>query len=728
MSSHDTGIASPVTPRRECATATATPVVSGPCESKIHSWHLDRLAMVYIRQSTTYQVLNHRESRERQYALADHAVALGWPRERVVVVDDDQARTGRTAEARSGFHRLLAEVTMEHVGVILGIEMSRIARNNRDWHNLLEMCAVVGTILSDEDRLYDPNDPSDRLLLGLGGLMSEYEAIIMRNRLERGRLNKARRGELFQRVPFGYVKVPSGGVALDPDEQARQVVHLIFDKFDELGSIYGLLHYLVRHDIRLGMRLQDGPQRGQLVWRRPALPTLNNLLHHPMYAGAYSYGRSPRKARKNASDADGTGHRFAPMSEWKVLLLDRVPAYITWERYLANQQRLQQNRSLPRSPGTPRNGAALLVGLIVCGTCGRRMHASYPARTKPQYTCERHLKEAREQTCHSVSAAAIDELVAAQVLRALEPAALELSLKAIADIEQDRARLHRHWKQKLERARYEAQRAERQYQATEPENRLVARTLERRWEEALNTQRQLEEEYDRFAREELRQLGTEERARILALSRDIPALWNAPATTAADRKEIVRHLVEKVVVHVQFDSEYVDIMIHWQGGFTSQHEVVRPVLRFEQLRGYEQLKDRIVRCRGAGDTAVQIAAKLNSDGFRTPKSKKEYTKDSVQKLIARFGLVNEKATDGELGPNEWWLADLSRELDVNEGKLRSWAVRGWLYARRTPKLGLWIAWADGQERRRLTQLKEHSRRGVRHLPELTTPKPRAKGR
>jgi DNA invertase Pin-like site-specific DNA recombinase len=683
--------------------------------------------MVYIRQSTPYQVLNHRESRERQYALVEHAVALGWPRERVVVVDDDQAHTARTADVRRGFHRILAEVTMEHVGLILGIEMSRIARNNRDWHNLLEMCAVVGTILADEDVVYDPNDPSDRLLLGLSGLMSEYEAIIMRNRLERGRLNKAQRGELFQRVPFGYVKLPAGGVALDPDEQARRVVQLLFDKFDELGSIYGLLHYLVRHDIRLGMRHQDGPQRGQLVWRRPSLPTLNHLLHHPIYAGAYSYGRSPRKVERSDPGAGEAGHRFAPMSEWKVLLLGRLPAYITWERYLANQQRLQQNRSLPGSPGTPRHGAALLVGLLVCSTCGRCLRASYPAQSKAHYSCDRHLREAREQVCHGLNAAAIDGLVATQVLRALEPAELELSLKAIADIEQDRARLHRHWQQQLERARYEAQRAERQYQATEPEHRLVARTLERRWEEALSTQRQLEEEYDRFTREEPRQLGTEERARIRALSRDIPALWNAPGTTAADRKAIIRHLVEKVVVHVKHDSELVDVTIHWQGGFTSRHEVVRPVLRFEQLRGYEQLKDRIVRYRGAGDTAVQIAAKLNRAGFRTPKTKKEYTKDTVQKLIARFGLVNEKAADGELGPNEWWLADLSRELDVTEGKLRSWAVRGWLSARRTPKSGLWIVWADGQERRRLTRLKEHSRRGVTHPPGLITPKRRTKG-
>src|SRR5262249_52003361 len=518
----------------------AAPAPPSRRSPKIQDRHLDRLAIVYIRQSTPYQVLNHRESRERQYALADHAVALGWPRDRVVIIDDDQAQSARTADARSGFHRILAEVTMEHVGLILGIEMSRIARNNRDWHNLLEMCAVVGTILADEDGVYDPNDPSDRLLLGLNGLMSEYEAIIMRNRLERGRLNKAQRGELFQKVPSGSVKLPSGGVALDPDEQARDVVRLIFDQFQELGSIYGVFHYLVRNGIRLGMRLQSGPQRGQLTWRRPVLATLNQMLHNPTYAGAYAYGRRRDEPGARVAGRHGRGQRWLPISEWKVLLKDHLPAYIGWEQYLANLRRLEQNRSLAGTPGTPRGGVALLTGLVVCGTCGHRMHASYPSKSAAYYSCEQHLKVGTGPRCHGLRTTPVDDLVARQVVRALEPAALELSLQAARDVRRERDRLHRHWQQQLERARYESGRAERQYHAVEPENRLVARTLERRWEEALGSQRQLEEEYDRFRRDQPAELSEDELARIAALSRDIPALWDAPATTPAERKEIVR--------------------------------------------------------------------------------------------------------------------------------------------------------------------------------------------
>jgi DNA invertase Pin-like site-specific DNA recombinase len=272
-----------------------------PRSTKIHDQHLDRLAIVYVRQSDPQQVLNHRESRERQYALADLAAAWGWPRDRTLIIDDDQGLSGRTADQRSGFQRILAEVTMEHGGLVLGIEMSRIARNNKDWHNLLEMCAIFGTLLADEDGVYDPRDTNDRLLLGLKGTISEFELVTMRNRLERGRLHKAQRGELFHRVPTGYIKLSSDRVELDPDEQVREVVRLIFDKYDELGTAWGVFHYLVRNNIRLGFRPFHGPHRDELEWRRPVLLTIFQILRHPIYAGAYTYGRRPHKRIRTAA-------------------------------------------------------------------------------------------------------------------------------------------------------------------------------------------------------------------------------------------------------------------------------------------------------------------------------------------------------------------------------------------------------------------------------------------
>jgi DNA invertase Pin-like site-specific DNA recombinase len=330
--------------------------------AKIHDRHLAQLAIVYVRQSSPQQVLEHRESRERQYALADHAVALGWPKDRVLVIDEDQGQSGRTADDRPGFQRLVAEVTMNHVGLVLGLEVSRLARSHKDWHDLYELCAIFQTLLADEDGVYDASDPNDRLILGLKGMMSEVELLTMRNRLERGKRHKAERGALFTVVPLGYVRLPSGGVGLGPDEQVQAMVRLIFEKFEELGSVYAVFHYLVQQGLRVGVRVRRGPNRGQVEWHRPALPTLFALLHNPIYAGAYAYGRRSKDRRPSGAGAAKAGSRSVPMAEWAVLIRDCLPAYISWERYVNNQARMQQNRLSGDSPGVARAGAALLGG------------------------------------------------------------------------------------------------------------------------------------------------------------------------------------------------------------------------------------------------------------------------------------------------------------------------------------------------------------------------------
>jgi DNA invertase Pin-like site-specific DNA recombinase len=611
---------------------------SGRRLTPISDRHLSRLALVYVRQSSMQQIFDHQESRERQYALADYAVALGWPRERILVIDEDQGRSGRNAEQRPGFQRLLAEVTLDHVGVVLALEISRLSRSSKDWYHLQELCAVFGTLLADQDGIYDANDSNDRLVLGLKGTMSEVELTTMRNRLERGKLHKAERGELISTVPCGYLKLPHGEVVLDPDEQARAVVQLIFAQFAELGSFGKVYRYLQRHKIRAGCRVQQGPRRGELVWRPVSRSLLGQILHHPIYAGAYAYGRRRVDPRRTAASGGKVRMRQVPMAEWRVLKRDRFPAYIPWETYLANQQRLLENRSWPEAAGVPRAGLALLPGLLVCGTCGRRMHAAYRTKARPYYECMRRKLEG--SACCGLGAAAVDELVGQQVLRALEPAALELSLQALQKIQEERQRLHEHWQQRLERAAQEARRAERQYQAVEPENRLVARTLEGRWEESLRAQRALQEEYDRFQREEPRQFSAAERARITALASDIPALWHSPGTSAAERKEIVRLLVERVMVHVRADSERTGVEIAWRGGLTTSHEIARTVTRYESLGNYPKLLKRIRELRKGGCTIAQVAARLNEEGFRAPRSRQGYTATSVRKLLSR---VRQKA-------------------------------------------------------------------------------------
>jgi DNA invertase Pin-like site-specific DNA recombinase len=695
--------------------------------SKIREHHWERLAVVYIRQSSPHQVLENRESRERQYALANLAQQFGWPADRVLVIDEDQGLSGKFSDKRSGFQRLLTEVTLDHVGLVLGLELSRLARSCKDWHHLVEVCAVFDTLLYDQDGVYDANDSNDRLLLGMKGAMSEYELITLRNRLERGRENKAARGDLFLHLPIGYVKSPSGEVLQESDEQARGVVQLVFDKFAELGTVWGVFRYFLKNEIQFGYRCLRGPNRGQLAWRRPSPNRILAMLRHPIYAGAYAYGFH-RPGRRNPVTGQVEGGKwFLSPEEIRVLIRDRVPAYISWEQYLANQRRISENRSLPNSPGVARSGKALLSGLIVCGRCGQHMNVNYhpKGKKKPHYWCDTHLREEREQPCLSLKAPPVDELVAQQVLRVLEPAAVELSLQAAADIERDRERLHQHWRQRLERAQYEAQRAERQYQSVEPENRLVARTLEQRWEESLRQERQLREEYDRFLAATPAGLSDADAQRIRAASQSIPALWHAAEMAPEDRKAIVRCLVERVVVYVEQHSEHVDVTIHWHGGFSSQHEVVRPVGSYTQLRDYDLLVARIKTLHEEGNSVPAIAEQLNAEGFVPPRRRGVFSVTTLASLMPRLGLEGELYRDDLLGPDEWWIRDLAAQLDAPVHKVHYWATQGWIHSRKTASGKHWIVWADDEELKRLKQLKlqRHSYTAQRN-PKLVTPKAR----
>ncbi len=691
---------------------------------KVLPGHLEKLAIVYVRQSSPTQVLEHRESTARQYGFADQAVAYGWPRERVLIIDEDLGKSGRTAEGRSGFQRLITEVTLDHVGMVLGLEMSRLARSSRDWHAFFEMCAVFGTLIADADGVYDGHDPNDRLLLGLKGIMSEMELHLMRNRLEHGRDHKAQRGELFFSVPVGYVILPTGEVDFDPDEQARDVIRLVFDKFEELGTVYGLFHWLIRHDIQLPIRPQRGAKKGQLDWRRPSICTLANVLAHPIYAGAYSFGRQSADPKHRLSS---TKYRpRVPMEEWKVLLKDRLPAYISWERYLQNRERIKQNRNQFDCQGAPRSGVTLLSGLLVCSNCGRRMRTLYHAHGKAQYGCNHRELTGLAPRCPGLAARAVDDLIAQQVLRALEPAAIELSIQAQSDVEQERKRLDKHWQQRRQRARYDTELAERRYQAVDPENRLVASTLEKRWEEFLIQEKQLQDEYDRFRSQSPIGLSAEERARITALASDIPALWKGPGTTNVDRKQIVRCLVEWVTVHVSAHSEFAGVTIHWAGGYESRHEIVRPVRRYEQLRDLKPLLDRAQELRAHGQTVGQIAEQLNKERFHTPTGRGQIKAPMVNKLLQRRGVVaDERANHGLLGEHEWWLSDLADELQTPRYKLQGWALRGWIQGRKTPIQNCWILWADEDELRRLRALIERSQPGKnRQASDLKRPKKR----
>jgi DNA invertase Pin-like site-specific DNA recombinase len=436
---------------------------------KILPRHLERLAVVYVRQSTMQQVLAHQESTRLQYGLVQRAGAWGWPEARVLVIDEDLGRSGTSAEGRQGFQRLVAEVGLNHVGAILGVEMSRLARSSKDWHQLLEICALFGTLIADLDGIYDPSQYNDRLLLGLKGTMSEAELHLLKQRMYQGTLQKARRGALSFALPIGYVHTPSGGIGDDPDEQVQSVVRLIFRKFEELGTLHALLRYLVQHDMQFGGRLQEGPATGTLKWRRPHCMPLQNMVKHPIYGGAYAYGRRQVDPRKKQPGRPSTGRVTRPRDTYHVLLKEHVPAYITWAQYEQHRARLAANRARADMIGAVRHGPSLLAGLLVCGRCHCRMQVRYGGPRKlHSYTCNRLATNYGGDYCQYLPGEPVDAFVSQWVLTALEPAALTRSLEATARLEQERRDLDRLWQQRLERGAYEAERAARHYRLIEP--------------------------------------------------------------------------------------------------------------------------------------------------------------------------------------------------------------------------------------------------------------------
>jgi DNA invertase Pin-like site-specific DNA recombinase len=684
----------------------------GQPQQKVRPEHLDRAAAVYVRQSTRHQVLEHTESTRLQYALAERAVALGWARSQVVVIDDDLGVSAATADSRKGFARLVTEVTMGRVGVVLGIEMSRLARSGRDWHQLLELCSLSGVLLADPDGVYDPSFYNDRLLLGLKGTMSEAELYLIRQRMLSGKLAKAERGELAVPLPIGYARRLSGEVIFDPDEQAQHAVRLVFGAFRRLGTLNSVLRYLVAQQVQLPVRVHSGPAKGELEWRRPTRETLQNMLHNPAYAGYYAYGRRQVEPRRKIPGRPDTGRVVKDASQWLVLLPGRLPAYITPEEYEANIARMAANRQTAAAPGAPRDGAALLSGLLRCGRCGgHRMTVSYhdvSARSAYGYTCGFYqVNYGTGGRCQHIAGAALDDYIAGQVLAAVAPAALEVSMAAAAHAENERAMLDKLWRQRLERARYAADRARRQYQLAEPENRLVARQLEADWEAALAETARLEADYQRFAEQQPTALTAAERAAIQALAKDLPAVWDAPSTTQADRKELLRILIEDITVSVAGDSELVDVTITWAGGHQTAGQAVRPVGRLDQLSYYPALLARVTGLAAAGRSSRQIADVLNAEGFRPPKRTTRFTDQQVRTLINQRGIraraKGRPSVLTALAPGEWSVPGLSAELGMPTASIYNWIYRGWITARRAPGGRNWIITADDEQMRQLRE-------------------------
>lgn len=668
--------------------------------SKISTRHLDRLAIVYVRQSTMHQVHHNQESTRLQYNLKSYAVTLGWPVERVIVIDDDLGRSGSSAVGRPGFQRLVAEVGLDHVGLILGLEMSRLARSCRDWHQLLEVCSLFGTLLADPDGIYDPSNYNDRLLLGLKGTMSEAELHILKQRMHAGMLAKAQRGELGLRLPRGYIRRPSGEVCKDPDLQVQHVMETIFAQFERCGSVHGVLRYLVQQDIKLPVRIASGSNKGDLRWCAPTNVAVHSIFKNPAYAGAYAYGRSWFDPRGKKPGVPWSGKTVVPLGQWKVCRHDSFPAYITWERFEQNLKQMASNCSFAR--GIPRNGPTLLAGILRCSRCNHRMTVKYNGGGSHHYCCVPKAVKYGSERCQTVAVRSADREIEVLVLRALEPASLELSLAVVEDLERERAREEAHWQLRRERVRYNAERARRQYNNVEPENRMVARFLERALEDCLLAEKNLEEEYNRFRAVRSTTLSDAERDTIRALAKEVPKVWASSTTKHEHRKAIVRLLIEEVLLEVSGQTERVEMTVRWVGGHESKVALSRPVQNRSQLSYYQDLLHRAEALRAAGNTWSQVAATLNKEGWRPAKRRETFTAEMVSNLgVRRAESQGPRKPKMRLLENEWTVAGLANELNVEVCKIYYWVKAGWINARKVKTShhhGAWILWADPTKR------------------------------
>jgi DNA invertase Pin-like site-specific DNA recombinase len=690
--------------------------------SKITQGHLQLGAALYVRQSTSAQLREHQESTARQYAMKDRLIAFGWSEQAVIVIDDDLGVSGSGKADRPGFRRLLKLVTDQQVGIVLGLEMSRLARNSKDWSDLFEVCAIFDTLIADEDGVFHPLDPNDRLVLGLKGIISEMELHTMKVRLERGRLSKAQRGELFHDVPVGYILDDQKLPQLDPDESARHVMKLFFDRFASLGSSNALFHHLVEHDIKLPFRNRRRDKVGQIDWRLASKTAVYELLKHPLYAGAYGYGRK-KKYRCNTSKS--SEKKYLPPDQWKVLIQDRYPAYISWQQYENNQQRLRDNDTREDHTGPVRGGSALLGGRLRCAHCGRRMSVSYPRNGHAIYSCSRHRTVAAANPCHSsIRCETLDRFVSSKLLEALGPAGVELSLQVIEDESVRREQLDTLHAQRVEQARYAADLTERRYKQVDPANRLVASRLEKEWEESLVKLDAAKEELRQLRHQQPVALSEPQRAELRHACADIASLWRDQASIP-ERKEIVRLLLQRIEVDVQNNSERVSLRLHWSGGFESCYDITRGVMKFHQLESYAQLIERVRELAIAGKRSPQIASILAQEGFLSPRHAAPISAMMVQKLILEHPPLRKQLIDPKLTANQWRAADLATQLGLPEKRIKDWVTRGWVTAVQRPFGRTWVIYADAEELNRLQQLaRSQSGQGRPRPPnELRTPKP-----
>lgn len=616
-------------------------------QNRISAEHRARKACIYVRQSSMKQVVEHQESGRRQRELAQWVQTMGWPASAVQVLDSDQGKSGQSSGEREAFKQLVGEVSLGEVGMVVSLYVSRLARNNADWFPLIEMCGLTRTLIADEEGVYDPNDANDRLLLGLKGTMSEAEVQRIRSQLHGARWSKAHRGELRRRTPIGYTHDERDVVVMDPDERVRHALRSFFVRFEQIGSACGAARTYAREGLLFPTRWYRGKWDGPVQWKKLGVRQATYILHNPFYAGVYFYGERRAATRLDPhTKARKTIIEHLPMEKWEVLIQDAHPAYISWERFLRNQEKLKENWSMSEgSTGAVRSGASLLQGLVYCARCGRRMRIQNRGRKAyPVYLCARHTHTGESVYCTAVPTEKVDPWVEGELLDALQPEGIEAALGAMAELARRSEAVKRDWEHRIEQAEYEAQLARRRYEAVDPDNRLVAGNLERDWEERLREVDKLRKEYGERSTKPPIWIRDEDLDRVKELAHDIPRLWRLKSTKPTDRKKIVRLLIQDIWLAQENEPRRIRIRIHWKTGAVSEGAVARPLPLSHNPWTPDNVVERVRQLYTAESNPEKIAEQLNREGLRTGRNK-SFTASRVDYLIRTRKMNTQPRTD-----------------------------------------------------------------------------------
>jgi DNA invertase Pin-like site-specific DNA recombinase len=682
--------------------------------TKITQSHQSKPAYIYVRQSTLAQVRHNQESTERQYALQDKALALGWPQRSIRVLDRDLGMSGAQIAGREDFKTLVADVSMSQVGAVFALEVSRLARSNLDWHRLLELCALTHTLVIDADGCYDPGDFNDGLLLGLKGTMAQAELHFLRGRLLGGKLNKAQKGELRFPLPVGFCYDDQGRTVVDPDAEVRGAVQLVFRLFQETGSAYAVVQRFAQDGLRFPKRAYGGAWAGKLIWGRLSHGRVLTLIRNPSYAGTYVFGRYQYAKSITPEGEVRKNMRAVPMPDWRVHLPEHHEGYITVEEFDQNRQRLAHNRTNGEGTvlsGPAREGLALLQGLLLCGTCGRSLTMRYQGNggIYPIYECNWRRREGlATKNCLDVRTDLLDDAICDEVFKALKPAELELALAALNELEQRDQAIMRQWQMRIERAEYECALAERRYEEVDPSNRLVAASLERRWNEALLQLDAVKADAATFQKQKARVVTPEQKTKILALARDLPRVWRAATTQAKDRKRMLRLLIRDITVEKFADVRQVVLHVRWQGGACSDTTVALPRRIADRLRYPTQIVDR-VRELSRQLSDPQIAEAMNQQGLHSSRGL-PFTLAMIKWIRYRYAIPSVCLKR----PEELTVRQLADRLAVSIHFVHYWIEHGVIEARQLDGRGpFWITITDQQEHdlhdrvRKSAHLKNH---------------------